>query len=635
MNVSEYIFDFFNKKGVEACFMVTGGQAMYLDDAVGKNKNYSIICHHHEQACTMSADAYGRIKNKPAIALVTAGPGSVNAMNGVVGAYTDSSPMIVISGQANLSFVQYEEKTNIRQYGIQGINIRSMVEGLVKYFKTIDDVTKVNYYLEEAWEAATGGRPGPVWIDVPLDIQRAEVPFNQMKYRKKPVVSDSYRIGVAVDSMMAHLKEAKCPVWLVGQGVSLSGSREEFKKLVEKMKIPVITARLGIDLIESDHELYVGRPGNYGERSANFAIQNADLIISLGCRLASSLVGHSPDQFGKNAYKIVVDIDQEELDKPGVAIDEKICLNCRDVIGELNARLETEILPEYTDWIKQCNLWKSKYPVVQPEYKDEKPVNSYYFIDRLSSLAPRNANIMVDTGSCFHVACQTWKIKKGQQFLTTGGISSMGYWCAGIGACIANDRKDTIVITGDGSLQMNIQEFAPIHHNNLPIKTFVLNNNGYLLIRSTQRNFMEDRFVGEGPNSGVWCPELEKIAAAYEMPYIRISSVEEIDEKVKRVFDTGGPVICEVMTPEWQALVPRITSEKMPDGRLMAHEYSDMFPFLDREEYYSNMVFDCKLVECGGVQQLISSTPSTWNHRFDENKEHSDAFVFSDDDFQI
>ena len=590
MNVSEYIFDFFNRKGVEAVFMITGGQAMYLDDAVGKNKNYSIICHHHEQACTMSAEAYGRIRNKPAIALVTAGPGSVNAMNGVVGAYTDSSPMIVISGQANLSFVQYEEKTNIRQFGIQGINIRSMVEGLVKYFKTIDDLTKVDCYLEEAWEQATGGRPGPVWIDVPLDIQRAEVPANQVRYHKNPAVSDAYRLESAVGSMLSHLKTAKRPVWLAGQGVSLSGAREAFRELAEASGVPVITARLGIDLIESDHKLYVGRPGNYGERSANMAIQNADLIISLGCRLASSLVGHSPEQFGKHAYKIVVDIDQEELDKPGVVIHEKVRLDCKEVIRALNSRLTAETLPDYSGWVQQCNLWKTKYPVVQPEYRDEKPVNSYYFIDRLSALAPDHANILVDTGSCFHVACQTWKIKKGQQFLTTGGISSMGYWCAGIGACIANNREDTVVITGDGSLQMNIQEFAPIRHNNLPVKTFVLNNNGYLLIRSTQRNFMEDRFVGEGPDSGVWCPELEKIAAAYEIPYFRIAAVEEIEEKVRQVFAADGPVICEVMTPEWQALVPRITSEKMPDGRLVAHEYSDMFPFLSREEYRENMI---------------------------------------------
>lgn len=592
MNVSEYIFDYFNKKGVDSVFMVTGGQAMYLDDAVAKNGKYNVICNHHEQACTMSADAYGRIKNKPAIALVTAGPGSVNAMNGVVGAYTDSAPMIVISGQANLSFVEYEEKTAIRQYGIQGINIRSMVEGVVKYFKTIDDIDNLTNCLEDAYIASTTGRPGPVWIDVPLDIQRAEVNESvQKKAKLRPEFDDSIQIEKAVSSIIGKLKNAKRPVWLVGQGVSLSGAREDFLKLVDASQIPVITARLGIDLIESDNRLYVGRPGNYGERSANFAIQNADVIVSLGCRMASSLVGHSPEQFGKEAYKIVIDIDQEELDKPGVNIQEKHRINCLDVIDGLNKQLASgETLPNYGDWIEKCNGWKEKYPVVQPEYKDEKPVNSYFFIDRLSQLAPSNANILVDTGSCFHVACQTWKVKKGQQYLTTGGLSSMGYWCAGIGACIANDRQETIVITGDGSLQMNIQEFAPIHHNNLPIKTFVLNNNGYLLIRSTQRNFMEDRFIGEGPQSGVWCPELEKIACAYEIPYFKIEDVNDVDEIVKKVFDTDGPVICEVMTPEWQALVPRITSEKMPDGRLVAHEYSDMFPFLDRDEYRSNMI---------------------------------------------
>lgn len=590
MNVSEYIFDFFSAKGVDSVFMITGGQAMYLDDAVGRSKNYNIIFNHHEQACTMSAEAYGRIRNKPAIALVTAGPGSVNAMNGVVGAWTDSSPMIVISGQANLSFVQYEERTHIRQFGIQGINIKSMVEGFVKYFKTIDDPAKTKFYLSEAWEAATTGRPGPVWIDVPLDIQRAELPINQIEFTPHETKTSPHLSEAGINSIIENLKKSSRPLILAGQGVSLSGAREEFIKLVNKIKAPVITARLGIDLIESSNIYYVGRPGNYGERAANFAIQNSDLIISLGCRLASSLVGHSPEKFGKHAYKIVVDIDPEELNKPGVIINEKLNLDCLDIIRGLNNNLSG--LPDYSKWVEQCNYWKKNYPVVLNEYKDSSPVNSYYFIDRLSALAPDDANILVDTGSCFHVACQTWKIKKGQQFLTTGGISSMGYWCAGIGACIANNRKDTIIITGDGSLQMNIQEFAAIRCNNLPVKTFVLNNNGYLLIRSTQRNFMNDRFMGEGPDSGLFFPELEKIAEAYEIPFFRIEKPSEIDETVRKIFSMSDPVICEVISPEWQALIPRITSEKMPDGRLIAHEYSDMFPFLDRNEYKSNMISD-------------------------------------------
>lgn len=591
MNVSEFIFDYLFKKGVDTAFMVAGGQAMWLNDAIGKNGNYNIICTHHEQSAAMSADAYGRIKNKPSIALVTAGPGSINAMNGVVGGYTDSSPMIVISGQAALSFVQYQEETKIRQYGVQGINIKPLVENVVKYFVTIDDAQKTEYYLEKAYHEATTGRPGPVWIDVPLDIQNTQIDLKFMeKYTAEAEPEGRVSLKQAVKQAYKLLETARRPVFLVGQGVSLAGAREVFAAYIEKVRIPVITARLGIDLMESDSDLYVGRPGNYGERAANLAIQNADLIISVGCRLASSLVGHSPKQFGKNAYLYVVDIDQKELDKPGPSINYKARLDCKVFFSALLDNLADYSLPDYEDWIAQCNLWKSKYPVVQQAYQFENPVNSYYFMDRLSGLASGDAAILVDTGSCFHVACQAWKIKKGQCYLTTGGISSMGYWAAGIGACMANEKKSTIVITGDGSLQMNLQELATIKHNKLPVKVFILNNNGYLLIRHTQHNFMEDRFVGEGPESGVWCPDSMKIAEAYGIKGVHIETVENIDAKIQEVLDYDGPVICEVMTPEWQLLIPRITSEKLPDGTLRARNYEDMFPYLPEDELKANMI---------------------------------------------
>lgn len=598
MNVSEYIIDFFAQKGVDTAFLVTGGQAMWLNDALGKNDNFNIICNHHEQAVTMSADAYGRMMNKPAIAMVTAGPGSVNAMNGVVGGWTDSAPMIVISGQAALSFVQYQEKTGIRQYGIQGINIKPLVENVTKYFVTIDDIHKLNVYLETAYHLCITGRPGPVWIDVPLDIQRMSVDgICQDDYVPEKEASRQGVINEAVDEIFSKLAVAKRPVFLAGQGVSLAGARKVFYDFVTKARIPVITARLGIDLIESDNDLYVGRPGNYGERSANIALQNADVIISIGCRLSSAMVGYNPERFGRNAYKFVIDIDPKELNKPGVKIDYKIKCDCLDILNVMTERLSGDVLPSYEGWVKLCNTWKKNYPVVQPEYRNENPVNSYYFLDRLSALAPVHAAVLVDTGSCFHVACQTWKIKKGQKYLTTGGLSSMGYWCAGIGACMANDRKDTIIITGDGSLQMNIQEFGTIRGNNLPIKTFILDNNGYLLIRHTQRNFMDDRFVGEGPETGVWCPDSMEIAKAYGIKAVEISNSEEVDTKIKEVLEYDGPVICKVKTPEWQLLIPRISSEKMPDGTLVSHEYEDMFPFLSREELEDNMVADREKTE--------------------------------------
>jgi acetolactate synthase I/II/III large subunit len=589
MNVSEYIFDFLNKKGVDTAFMITGGQAMFLNDAVGKNGNFDIICNHHEQGCTMSADAYGRIAHKPAVALVTAGPGSVNALTGVVGGYTDSSPMIIISGQSALSFVQYQDKTKIRQYGIQGINIRPMVEPITKYFVTVDDPKKIKYYLEKAYSEATTGRPGPVWVDVPLDIQNTQIAVGSLIEKEVEVRSDShFAVDDAVENTYEMLKDAKRPIFLAGQGVSLANVEKEFVALAEKLNIPVLTSRLGIGIIESDHKLYVGRPGNYGERAANFAVQNADLIISVGCRLASALVGHSPEKFGKNAKKIVVDIDIKELHKVGVDIDYEANLDCKNYI---NAMIKKECeTNDYKRWVTICNNWKENYPVVQPEYKDETPVNSYLFADRLAHLANSDDAILVDTGSCFHVACQTWKIKKGQSFLTTGGLSSMGYWPAGIGACLANNKKRTIVITGDGSLQMNLQELATIKHNNLPIKVFIFNNNGYLLIRHTQKNFLGGRLLGESPENGVWCPDSIKIAKAYGIKGVRINSVDEVDEKIKEVLDHDGPVVCDVMTPEWQLLIPRVTSEKLPDGRLVSKEYEDMFPFLSRQELEQNMI---------------------------------------------
>jgi acetolactate synthase I/II/III large subunit len=591
MNVSDYIFSFLNKKGIDTVFMIAGGQAMFLNDAVGRNGNYRIICNHHEQACTMSADAYGRIAHKPAIALVTAGPGSVNAMNGVVGAYTDSSPLIVISGQAALSFVQYQDKTKIRQYGIQGINIRPLVENVTKYFITIDSPKKIKYYLEQAYIEATTGRCGPVWIDVPLDIQNAMVDESDLEsYTVQESKNVKFAVENATNQLYSLLKESKRPIFIAGQGISLADAESEFVSLAEKLQIPVLTSRLGIGIIESENRLYVGRPGNYGERSANFAIQNSDLIISIGCRLASALVGHDPKNFGKNAKKFVVDIDSKELNKPGVTVDYKINLDCADFIKGMLKKADKTKIPNYDSWINICNGWKKRYPVVLESYKKEEPINSYYFTDRLSALTSKDDAILLDTGSCFHVVCQTWKVKRGQSFLTTGGLSSMGYWPAGIGACLANNMKNTIVITGDGSLQMNLQEFATIKHNNLPIKVIIFNNNGYLLIRQTQRNFMEGRLLAEGPDTGVWCPDSIKIAEAYGIKGVRIKTVEEIDTKIKEVLDYAGPVICDVITPEWQLLIPRVSSDKLPDGRLVSRNYEDMFPYLSREELLSNMV---------------------------------------------
>lgn len=590
MTVSEYIMNFLVNKGANKIFMITGGQAMWLDDAVSKNKKIKYICTHHEQAAGMAAEAYGRITGKLGVALVTAGPAAINVLNGVVGGWTDSSPMMIISGQAPLSYVQYQQKTKIRQYGIQGINIQPIMEKVVKFFITVDDPSLIKYYMEKAYYLATSGRVGPVWIDVPLDIQNATVPEKFLKefIPKKEKVNNNLKDKII--KTLSLIKKSKRPIILAGQGIRNGNAVNEFYKLINKIPMPILTSRLGIDLINSDHKLYIGRPGNYGERSAHFAIQNSDLIIVLGSRLATALVGHNPKDFGRNAKKIVVDIDEEELNKPGVDIYLKINSDIKIFLNELLDQIKSIKFPDIKSWIDKCNEWKTKYPVVLPEYKKDKPINSYYFTEQLSKLSSAKDMVMVDTGSCFHIACQTWKIKKGQRFLTTGGISSMGYWVAGLGACVANNYKNTIVITGDGSLQMNIQEFATIKHNNLPIKTFIFNNNGYLLIRQTQKNFMNGRLIGEGPNTGVWCPDSLKIAEAYGIKFIRISSINGMEVKIKEALNYSGPVICEVITSPWQLIIPRTASFKNNEGKLIPKPYEDMFPFLDKKELDSNIL---------------------------------------------
>ena len=591
MRVADFIFKFLTDRGVNTVFMITGGQAMFLVDAVYQNKKLEAICTHHEQAAGMSAEAYARITGKLGVALVTAGPGAANVINGVAGGWTDSAPMMIISGQSALACVQYQQSHPIRQYGIQGINIKPLVEKITKYFVTVDDPSKILYYMTKAYHLALSGRPGPVWIEVPLDVQKMEVSTKFLEEYVPPADGfDNFLLKEQVAKTLQYLVNSKRPIFIAGQGVRLGQAVKEFGKVIEKFKIPVLTSRLGIDIIDTDNRLYVGRPGNYGERSANFAVQNSDLIISVGCRMASALVGHDAKNFGKHAKKIMIDVDKEELNKPGVEIDIKIHNYAKNFFTELLKQGETLEIQDFKSWINQCNHWKKTYPVVLDHYKKEKPVNSYYFTEKLSEFATEDDVIIVDTGTCFHVACQVWKIKKNQRFLTTGGLSSMGYWVAVIGACMANKKKRTVVLTGDGSLQMNMQEFATIKHNNLPIKVFIFNNNGYLLIRHTQKNFMDGRLFGEGPDTGVWCPDSLKIAKAYGIKGIRIDNAKEAACKIKEAMDHDGPVICDVMTPEWQLIIPRISSEKRLDGTLVSLPYEDMYPFLDRTELRKNMV---------------------------------------------
>lgn len=595
MTVSEYIIDYLAKKGVDTVFMITGGQAMFLNDAVYRTPSIKPIFNHHEQAAGMAAEAYSRAGGNLGVAMVTAGPGAINVLNGVVGGYVDSAPMMIISGQASFNTVSYMENNKIRQLGLQGIHIAPIAKAVTKYFKTVDDPAMIKYYLDEAYFLATTGRTGPVWIEVPLDIQRMEVP-KKLPEKFQPPKNLTSKSGLKREILetINWINKSKRPLLLLGQGIKVSKAQAEIHQVFTKLNIPVVTTRLGIDLIDSNDPLFVGRPGLYPDRASNFAIQNSDLIIVIGARLDVGIVGYAPNDWGRHAKKIVVDVDKEELNKPGIDIDFAINKDAKEFLIELLAQMKNNKFPNFNQWIRVCSSWRTKYPMVLPEYKKEKLVNSYYFSERLSKLASREDIIVVDTSSPFHVVCQTWNIKAGQRFLTTGGISTMGYWPSAIGACLANGGNRTIVVTGDGCLQMNIQELATLKQNKLPIKIFVINNKGYLLIRHTQKTHMEGRLMGESEKTGLWCPNLEKIAKAYEIYYVAIDNAGEVDRKIKQALLHYGPVLCDVKSPAWQLVIPRVSSSRQPDGSMLTRPYEDLFPFLDPEELRENMISENK-----------------------------------------
>ncbi len=593
MNVAQYIISFIEKKHVDTVFMVTGGQAMFLNDAVFSSKKITPIFHHHEQAAAMAAEGYGRIAGTVGVAMVTAGPAGVNALTGVVGAYTDSAPMMVIAGQSSSGNAAYMEKTGIRQYGLQGIHMKPLASSVTKYYVSIDDPLSVAYHLEKAWHMATTGRPGPVWIDVPLDMQRMEMPKKQVKQFS---VSELEPLTVVspsdIDHVLTLLSNAKRPLFVAGHGVAISGSQTLLEQFLRKTHMPVVTTRLGIDLIDSGSAQFVGRPGLYGDRPANFAVQSADLIIAVGARLDPGIVGYDAADWGRRACKVIVDVDEKELAKPGLEPSVRIRSDANAFLTALLSHLDTKTLHSYTSWLKRIAVWKRAYPMCLPAYEKESKVNSYLLTAALSEYASKHDTIVVDTSSPFHVVCQTWKIKKGQRFITTGGISTMGYWPASIGAAMARPRGQTIVITGDGCLQMNLQELATLKQNKLNLKLFVINNNGYLLIRHTQKTHMEGRLMGESPKTGLYIPDSIKVADAYGIKSVRISSPSELHKKLKDILSYNGPMVIDVVSPQWQLIIPRVSSDKAPDGRLISKPFEDLYPFLPREEFTQMTTFE-------------------------------------------
>jgi len=626
MRVADYITNALYEAGGENVFMITGGMIMHLTDAVLQHGRQKFICCHHEQAAVMAADVYGRLTGKLGVAYVTAGPGALNTLTGVVGAYVDSAPCIIVAGQSKVSQATV---TGPRQFALQGFNTLPIFSQVTKYAVMLNDLAKVRYEVEKCIYLAKTGRVGPVWIECPIDIQAA--PFDPGKHEGfrpeenipitgragQPLVrrSSLSEVGCPAAAFSAAqgcaalpneipelikraaeaIRKSRRPCILAGAGVRAAEAVDLLQQFVEKTGIPVMTSRLGMDLMDDAHPLFIGRPGTYGDRPANFAAQNCDLLLVIGCRLGIGLVSYDFQNFARQAVKIMVDIDERELDKPSVVPDLSIRMDALAFLKECLKNLNDYKLANDA-WREQIRLWRRKYPVDLPEYLHEKNgINSYHFTSLLSEKMPGDAVMVVDTGSYFHVHAQAFKVKFGQRHIITGGLSTMGFMPGVIGAAAFNRSRDVYCITGDGSLQMNIQELITIAHNKLRAKLIVNNNHGYLLIRLTQKNFQESRFIGIDKETGVGFPDLEKLAGAYGIHYIRIASLSDCDAKLKELFECPGPVICDVLTPPDQPLIPRVASKKMPDGKMVSMPYDDMYPFLPRKEYAENCIRNFEL----------------------------------------
>jgi acetolactate synthase-1/2/3 large subunit len=590
MRVADYLTDQLYQAGGETVFLITGGMIMHLTDALREHGEQQYICCHHETAAVMGADAYGRFTGELGVAYVTAGPGALNTLTGVVGAYVDTAPCIIVAGQSKISQAKV---TGPRQFALQGYNTLPIFERAAKYAVMLDDVARVKYEVEKCIHLAKSHRVGPVWIELPIDVQAALFdPDDFEGFTPDEEAGTLTPDERTVSKVAAILIASKRPCVLAGAGVRQSGAIDNLRRFTEDRNIPVITSRLGLDLIEYSHPQFVGHPGTYGDRAANFSVQNTDLLIVIGCRLGIGLVGYDFAHFAENALKVVVDVDKKELLKPSVVPDVPVLADAKIFFEKIEERLG-DYRCHNQRWVDKCQAWKRDYPVDLPEYGNEEDgINSYRFASRFSDKAPEDALFLCDTGSCFHVHAQAFKVKRKQRHIITGGLSTMGFSPASAGMAAASKGKEVYCITGDGSFQFNLQELATITHYNLPIKTILFNNQGYLLIRLTQENFQDGRLIGESKETGVGFPDIEKIAHAYGLNYVRISNLDELDAKLDEVISYRGALICEVMTPRSQMLIPRVASKKLEDGSMVSAPYDDMFPFLPRDEYASNCVRD-------------------------------------------
>lgn len=587
--VADYIADFFAENNITDVFTVTGGGAMHLNDAFGHHSKLRCVYNHHEQACAIAAEGYARYSSKIAAVCVTTGPGGVNALNGVLGGWLDSVPMFVVSGQVKFSTtIKAAPNLALRQLGDQEFNIVDCVKTMTKFAAMVTQPEDIAYYCQKALYIATHGRKGPVWLDVPLNVQAALVETDNL--RGYDPAEDAEELPPAFDEKTAaeilkKIQAARRPVVLAGEGVRFSGAYEKFLELVEKLGVPVVTAWNAHDLLWDEHPLYCGRPGTVGTRGGNFAVQYSDLLLVLGCRLNIRQISYNWENFASAAYKIMVDIDPAELQKPTLKIDMPVHADAKDAI-ELLAKLASND-GRHKKWLDWCRATNARFPACLPSYlQKEKPLNPYAFMDILfKQLEPGDA-VVTSNGSACVISFQAAVIKKGQRLFTNSGCASMGYGLpAALGVALARGKeKRTLCIEGDGSLMMNLQELQTLVYNGFNLKLFVINNNGYHSIRQTQTNLFSPPLVGVCDGNGLSFPDFEKLSQAFGLSYHKIDSLSCVKEKIQAALDSQGPAFIEVLVDPEQFFSPKLSSKKLPDGSMVSPSLEDMYPFLPEEE---------------------------------------------------
>ena len=611
MRVADYIAQRLAELGLTHVFLVTGGGAMHLNDAFGRASGLTYVCFHHEQACAMAADAYARLGGKPAILNVTTGPGGINALNGVFGAYTDSLPMVVISGQVRRETIAGNFALGLRQLGDQEVDIVRMVGGITKSAVTVQDPQRIRYEIEKAYHLAVTGRPGPTWVDVPIDIQGSNIDpntlagFDPLSEPTGAAVATEADLLVgdelkaAARAVVAELKRAKRPCILPGSGIRIADCEPAFQQIIQKLAVPVPTAFNAHDLVANDHPLYTGRAGTVGDRAGNFAVQNSDFLLVLGCRLNIRQISYNWGSFARGAVKAMVDVDRAELNKPTLSIDLPIHADLGAFLEALEAELEGYETPAaHTAYLAWCQERVARYPTVLPDYwTGANAVNPYCFGQSLFDALDDDDMVVTGDGTACVVVFQSSRLKQGQRLFSSSGCASMGYDVpAAIGAWYAalarsgRPPRRIVCVAGDGSIMMNIQELQTIVGQQIPVKLFLLNNDGYHSIRQTQQNYFPDNVVGCGPESGVTFPDFQKLGAAFGFETRRAMSHADLTAAIAETLASPGPQLCEVFLDKSQPFAPKLSSRKLDDGRMVTSALEDLAPFLSREEMAENML---------------------------------------------